>query len=364
MRKKDENNINFEIFDTNNPYCYAYITNNNKCFIHWRNNINENYGIKINKEGNKLIFYPSNKNSKLFDSDFKVKIDLIINLILENELNILAIKIYEIIENLKKIIIFNKKAYISRIESLKYSLKIKNNTQIDVNIIKDSIIENTKNIAKNNIIDSNINMFSLIFPKGINDTNDILAYMNLPEDIVKHYYNKSNLSNSLIEQKTNININSYIIVLSYYISHLYIRDEMLENKNNIKINKILDCEVIIKDFDIPNIEPKTIVYSNNDIKITLQRDKIIIENLIQEIVVINYIKTLYSLKGHIFSEILIDNLKLPIKGKNKYIVQTNDCKKINIKNIVLSMLGNKISNKIQIKYITDSPKQLIGNSKI
>lgn len=354
----------FGIQDSNKILFFIYLQNNKIALISHKDDKKSDEIIKVGILNDKFTFYPIKQDSIYFGEKFELQTSRFCESILSNKLNIIANKIYNDMEFFLDKIIEYEKIYENKIDNIEIKLDLLDKTNIiSANDIlykeySKQILEKLHQLAKTNIKDSYLNIFSILYPDGIyNIEHFMLQKTALNANMLKNYYNKSNLSNPNIIEKINIEINNQILEINYLVKNMYIKCS-----TNSQI--YADSEVIIDSINGINLQPNEILYSNNEIKVIINKDNLVIKNLTNKNINIDNIKSIFYIENPIqpFIQTINSNIK----------INANTEIKINIdkKNIVISNLTDTniqqyfIINSIKLAYtIDDEIKNLVGTSK-
>ena len=352
----------FSIQDSAQALFFIYLQNNKITLLSHKDDQKSDEIIKVGLEDNQFNFYPIKQDSIFFGERFEIQTNRFCESILQNKLNLIAYKIYNDIEFFLDKIVEYEALYINKIKNMQIKLDLFDKTNIIVandelhEKCKDKILEQLHNLATKNIKDSHLNIFTILHPNGISDIEQFMQQKTtLNANTLKNYYNKSNLSNPNLIEKINIEINNQILEINYLIKNLY-----LQTSKTGQIYAI--SKVIIDSIDGINIQPDEILYSNNEIKVTISKKNLTIKNLTNKNIFINNITSIFYIGNSTqpFTQTLHSNIK----------INANEIININKKNTILTNLTNEnlhqhfIINSIKINYaIDDEIKNLIGSSK-
>ena len=352
----------FSIQDSAQALFFIYLQNNKITLLSHKDDQKSDEIVKVGLEDNQFNFYPIKQDSIFFGERFEIQTNRFCESILQNKLNLIAYKIYNDIEFFLDKVVEYEALYINKIKNMQIRLDLLDKTNIIVandelhEKCKDKILEQLHNLATNNIKDSHLNIFTILHPNGISDIEQFMQQKTtLNANTLKNYYNKSNLSNPNLIEKINIEINNQILEINYLIKNLYLQTS--------KTGQIYaTSKVIIDSIDGINIQPDEILYSNNEIKVTISKKNLTIKNLTNKNIFINNITSIFYIGNSTqpFTQTLHSNIK----------INANEIININKKNTILTNLTNEnlhqhfIINSIKINYaIDDEIKNLIGSSK-
>lgn len=358
----------FSINNTEEAIFYIYLNKNEISFISHESNKEADEIIKVGVIGDEFAFYPTKKDSAFLNNGFEFKSFEFIEVILSNNLNLIAKKIYDDIVFLGDKILDYKTLYISKLKGITFNIKITDdsnitNTNDSINeLFVDAMKIELEKIVKTNILDTPINIFRLIYPDGIYDIERIIEQKSgLDGSMLKTYYNKSNLANPKLMQNFKIDIKDRSLEFHYFIDSVF-----LDNLINKKM--IANASIIIKNIDGINFLPDKILYSNNDFRITIKLDSIIIHNQANSDISLHNLNSNFTIRSEEKPfEIKIDNINLKIPTKEEVsIILKRDIHFGNIKNIDMNMILNtQIKHNIKITYTLkdNNIKNLMGSSQ-
>ena len=124
-----------------------------------------------------------------------------------------------------------------------------------------------------------------MYPDGIYDIESFITQKSsLNADMLKNYYNQSNLSNPNLIEKTNITINNQELEINYIIKEMRL-------KCTSKKQLYADSEVIVDFINGIDVQPDEIFYSNNEIRVNINKGSFSIHNNTNNNIHINNIKT-------------------------------------------------------------------------
>lgn len=304
--------------------------------------------VQVGVENDEFAFYPVGADSAFFKQDFELDTFKFIELILSNNLNEIASEIYALLARFETKILDCEMLYKMKLKNAICNveitdsggiLAINENLKWEVeNAIKSALIE----VASQNILDSKQNIFRLLFKDGIYDFENIAENIAM-QDILKGYYNRSNLSDN-IEKSLEINLNKLRFFISYFTTNV-----LLELKNNGKF--FINASILLNGIYLLG-SPK-INYANADLKIEFDGENIHISNLQILQVILYSIKSKLSLQGAEsnlnFSEQIALNGNITLDNSS-----------------FLEVKGDgKISHKLELIYsVNGDEKRFVGSASV
>lgn len=308
--------------------------------------IDEVVGVGV--ENGEFAFYPVGADSAFFKQDFELDTFRFIELILSNNLNEIASEIYALITRFEAKILDYEMLYKMKLKNAICNVEIVDNGGILAinenlkweieNAIKSVLIE----VASQNILDSKQNIFKALFNDGIYDFENIAENIAW-QDILKHYYNHSNLSDN-IEKSLEINLNKLRFFISYFTTNIF-----LELKNNGKF--FINAHILLNGIYLLG-SPK-INYANADLKIEFDGENIHISNLQNLQVILYEIKSRLSLAGaeSIFNQATQIALNESVVLKNSSFLEIKG--------------AHKISHKLELIYsVNGDEKRFVGSASV
>lgn len=308
--------------------------------------IDEVVGVGV--ENGEFAFYPVGVDSAFFKQDFELDTFKFIELILSNNLNEIASEIYALITRFEAKILDYEMLYKMKLKNAICNVEITDNGGILAinenlkweieNAIKSVLIE----VASQNILDSKQNIFKALFNDGIYDFENIAENIAW-QDILKHYYNHSNLSDN-IEKSLEINLNKLRFFISYFTINIF-----LELKNNGKF--FINAHILLNGIYLLG-SPK-INYANADLKIEFDGENIHIYNLQNLRVILYEIKSRLSLAGaeSIFNQATQIALNGSVVLKNSSFLEIKG--------------AHKISHKLELIYsVNGDEKCFVGSASV
>ena len=306
------------------------------------------------------------KDSIFFEENSGLKTFQFIEAIVNNKINIIANKIYnDMIFLLDKITEY-KTLYINKLNDMKINLNIIDKTNITYtneelySKLNNKISQELQNLAKTNIRDSLINIFKTMYPDGIYDIESFITQKSsLNADMLKNYYNQSNLSNPNLIEKTNITINNQELEINYIIKEMRL-------KCTSKKQLYADSEVIVDFINGIDVQPDEIFYSNNEIRVNINKGSFSIHNNTDNNIHINNIKNIFYINEAIDPFIQAINSNIKIDANMEINIKMNYNKKdVAISNLTTDNIHKYIIiHSIKITYTIDgATKNLVGKSQ-
>lgn len=356
----------FSIHNTDEAIFFIYLSDNQVHFVSHNNNENGDEIIKVGRANNEFTFYPIKKDSIFFEENSGLKTFQFIEAIVNNKINIIANKIYnDMIFLLDKITEY-KTLYINKLNDMKINLNIIDKTNITYtneelySKLNNKISQELQNLAKTNIRDSLINIFKTMYPDGIYDIESFITQKSsLNADMLKNYYNQSNLSNPNLIEKTNITINNQELEINYIIKEMRL-------KCTSKKQLYADSEVIVDFINGIDVQPDEIFYSNNEIRVNINKGSFSIHNNTDNNIYINNIKNIFYINEAIDPFIQAINSNIKIDANMEINIKMNYNKKdVAISNLTTDNIHKYIIiHSIKITYTIDSTtKNLVGKSQ-
>lgn len=356
-----ESSTKFSIADCKNPIFFVYLVNGNIYFIAHHENMG--FGevvidevIKGGFENGEFVFYPARKDSAFLKRDFEVDTLHFVKLIESSNLNAVAHDIWRVMEIFKHKIIDYEIIYHTRIENAIcnidfidkcgiFSASVNLKWEVE-NTLKARIIE----IAKENVIDSDANLFDVLFENGIDEVKNIRENA-ITQDKLLNYCNRSNLTNN-IENEFSIVLNGNALnnvrfFIGYFIDSIFLRT----NENGrIFADSIITINTLILQGS-PNF-----YYMNNDLRIVFENENICIYNLQKIPFILHSLKSKWILGSD--ESMLESNKKIIIKDK-KLIKNTKLLQHLHLN------MNSKIFHKLELLYsINDDNKRFLGSGSI
>ncbi|RAX54708.1 hypothetical protein CCY99_02805 [Helicobacter sp. 16-1353] len=360
----------FSINEVEEPIFFIYLNKNEIAFISHLDNKEADEIIKVGITNNEFVFYPLKENSMFFGKDFEFKTFEFIEVILSNKLHLIAKKIYKDICFLSDKILEYKTVYISKLKNIDFFIDVVDNSNItNVNETLNSLFNNAikdklYNIAKTNILDTPLNIFGLIFPDGIHEISYFMEQKSaLEASMLKNYYNKSNIANPKLIESLQVEINGKEFEFEYCINSFFLQYSVTK-----KI--FAKAKVCINNINALNIQPDTILYSNNDLKVVVKRNNIAVYNQTDSSISLYGLCSIFLLDNNKPFETKIENinLKIPINEEIS-MVSKKDTYFGTIKNLNTDIIKNgKIKHSIKLTYSLSNnkhieTKNLVGSSQ-
>lgn len=343
----------FGVNDAENPLFFAYFINGDIFHISHEKNLAFSEVVidevvKVGFENGEFAFYPVGADSAFFKQDFELDTFRFIELILLNNLNEIAREIYALIAKFEAKILDYEMLYKLKLKNAICNvdfadsggiLALSENLKWELeSAIKATLIE----LASQNLLDCKQNIFNALFKDGIYDFENIAENIAW-QDILKHYYNHSNLSDN-IEKSLEIKLNKMRFFISYFTTNIF-----LELKRNGIF--FINAEILLNGIYLlgsPNIN-----YANADLKIEFDGENIHISNLQKLQVILYEIKSKLSLQGaestFNFNEQIALNESVTLKNSSFLEVKSSD----------------KISHKLELIYSVDgTEKRFVGSASV
>lgn len=270
----------FSIYDSLEPILFIYFSNNEILFINSTQEIAPKQSdecIKCGIHNNEFVFYPANKNSSFFKTDLQIDTYRFIELIIATKLNVVITQIIDEIEYFKQKILDYKTIYLLKLRDMIINVKFNPIDTFELKLnqklnweLENAIRKKASDFAHNNLIDSFSNLFNQIFPNGIFSSRLPLDSHLINIEMVKRYYNKNNLIDSAFGDIFELNINEKIYQIIYFINSIHLQ---------YTVRKKMFAETLanVVEINILGAQNEVIIYSNNDIKLELKRDMILLK---------------------------------------------------------------------------------------
>lgn len=346
----------FCICDSNNPLFYMYFINNDIFYISHRENVAFSEVvideiIKVGFENGEFEFYPINAKSSFFKQDYEIDAFRFIQLILSNNLNTIAGEIYAYMEAFERKILEYEAFYKTKLKNVICDVKFIDKHEILMlnedmkweieNAIKTHIVE----ISQENILDSKRHIFEILFKDGIFEMENLRQNL-IGWDILKHYYNRSNLADN-VEKSLIITLGKMQFFIHYFCDSVFLN---ANPSGKIFANSV----VVLRKISLLG-SPK-IHYLNNDLKIVFEGEKIHINNLQKMQVILHSIK----------STLKLNNAESSVESSE--ILHINDS--IELQNMgILEDLhlhkNSRISHRLELVYsINGEKKRFVGSANV
>ncbi|MDE6885609.1 MAG: hypothetical protein K2P17_00995 [Helicobacteraceae bacterium] len=352
----------FSIYDTKDAYLYIYYIKNEIFHITTKidkefKNIKIDEIVKFGIHDNSFVFYPATKDSNFFKQNFELDTFRFIEMIVSSNLNFIINKIYNEIEFFKQKVLDYEMIYKLKLKDMIVNLSIEDKSNIlDSNDELKWALQKEFNlkigqIAQTNMLDTPQNIFNIIFPNDIYNSQLPLDNKQIVTiDMINKYINKSNLS-PLIEQELEINIANKTFQINYFINSIFLQ---YSNKK-----MFVNATITISNINLLGTHNKCIIYSNNDLKAEIKSDAITISSK-EDLIIYNIESCFLYEDTDITNKVVLNNLK----------VQSNIPLKIQIdetfiiKNINLDFLKTaKTKHILNIIYLIGSnTRKLVGSS--
>lgn len=352
----------FSIQDSKEAIFFIYLQNDKISFISYKDDKEGDEIIKVGMINDKFTFYPIKQDSIYFGEKFELQTSRFIESILNNKLNIIANKIYSDMEFFLDKIMEYEALYINKLDNMEIKLNLLDKTNIiyaNDELYKkcsNEILEKLHYLTKTNIRDSHLNIFSIMYPDGINDIEHFMIQKtSLNANMLKNYYNKSNLSNPSLIEKIDIEIGNQTLEINYLIKNIYL-------KHSTKRQIYANSEVLIDSINGINMQPNDILYSNNEIKVIINKDSLIIKNLTNKNIDINEINSTFYINNSTQPFSQTQNTNIKINANTEISI---DKKNVSIKNLTANNIQQySIMHNIKLTYaIDDESKNLVGKSQ-
>lgn len=302
--------------------------------------------VQVGMENGEFAFYPVGADSAFVKQNFELDTFKFIELILSNNLNEIASEIYALIAKFEAKILDYEMLYKMKLKNAICNVEIVDEGDIlsmDENLkweaenaIKSALIE----VASQNILDSKQNIFSALFKDGIYDFENIAENIAW-HDILKTYYNRSNLGDN-IEKSLEINLNNMRFFISYFTTNIF-----LELKNNGTF--FINAYILLNGVYLLG-SPK-INYMNADLKIEFDGENIHISSLQNLQVILHSIKSKLSFGG---AESIFDFAEQIILNDG-----------VTLHNSSFLRIAGKISHKLELIYsIKGEGRRFVGSANI
>ncbi|RDU64830.1 hypothetical protein [Helicobacter sp. MIT 14-3879] len=348
----------FCVYDVKEPILFLYFVNGDIFYISNKsdkvfNEVKIDEIIKVGIHNNEFGFYPVMKDSEFFKNKYELNTFKFIELIIANNLNMIVSRIFDEIKFFEDKVLEYKMLYLLKLKDLICNIEF--NDEFNILKINDNLrweSENTlkytiSQIVQNNLIDSKQNIFDILFKDGIYDTEPLLENNHYTkQDMLKNYYNKSNLSDNTLEHKAKIIINNRIFFITYFIDSIFLQ-------YNISKKMFANANISIKGIDLCGYQD--ILYSNNDLKVEFGIDEILIYNQQKSNIVLHSIYSVFILseKQNVVS---MENLNLVIEDSVSFELD------LVLKDLHL-YLDYKLQHKVEIIYsTTENKRKLVGSS--
>lgn len=362
----------FSVNDVKEPIFFIYLNKKEIAFISHLDDKEADEIIKVGVIDDEFIFYPLKQDSVFFNKGLEFKTFEFIEIILSNKLNLIAKKIYKDIVFLSDRIIEYKMLYTSKLKNINFTIEVVDNSKITSinNALSKSfgsaIKEKLYELANTNILDTPLNIFSVIFPNGIYNIADFMKQESaLDSDMLKNYYNKSNIANPKLIEYMQVDINGKEFEFEYCINSLLLQYSVTKQV-------FAKSQIYIKNINALNLQPDSIIYSNNDLKVVIKRNNIVVHNKTNDNISLYNLGSTFSLDNDKPFETTINNINLKIPTNEEMsIVLKKDTYFGAIKNLNINTIQNsKIKHTIKITYAipntTDknlNSKNLVGSSQ-
>lgn len=344
----------FGVFDSKNPIFFVYFINGDIFHISHKGNVVFSEVIidevlKVGIENDEFVFYPASEDSTFLKQNYELDTFKFIELIIANNLNVVANEIYNAIVAFKAKILDYQVLYHQRLDNAICSidfidrcgiLDISNALKWEIeNALKDKIIE----VAKENMVDSTEHIFEALFENGIYEVENITESV-ARQDKILNYYNRSNLANS-VENEIEITLNNMRFFISYFIDSIFL-------KVNDKGKIFADTTIAI--ISLSMLGSPKFCYSNNDLRVIFEGENICIYNL-QKIPFI-----LHSLK----SKLMFDKSESHLESSDNLTISDKKLIK-NKKRLKFLNANGKISHKLELIYSTNgNEKRFFGSGSV
>ena len=363
----------FSVSECKNPIFFAYFIHGDIFFISNRPNVEFSEVIideviKVGVENNEFVFYPAREDSAFFKDKYEIDTFNFIELIIANNLNEVASEIHSAIEAFRRRILDYAIFYQQKLENAICSIDFSDRCGIlalDLNIkweIENALKAQITQIAKENIIDSNANIFEILFGAGIYEVENVaenaISESQIMSSKLLNYYNRSNLANNVENElcvALNVgdsgDFNQNAPKMRFFIRY-FIDSILLKTNENGKI--FANAHIVIKTLSMQG-SPK-FCYLNNDLKITFIGDNIIIYNLQKIPFILHSIKSKWIISSDESTFESTQNLTI----KDKKLIKNTAI----LENLHLH-LDDKISHKLELLYSTQSDeKRFFGSGSV
>lgn len=355
----------FSVSEVDEVIFFIYLNKNEIILISHLGDQEADEVIKVGVCDNEFVFYPARADSAFFNEQFELRTFAFIETILTNKINLIAQKIYQNITFLCDKILEYKMLYLAKLTNIEYEIDLDDRTKIlcvNPNLyhhFDEALKDRLTNIAKTNLLDSPLHIFKLIFPSGICDIESFMSKKNVLEaGILKNYYNTSNLINPNTTLQLQISSNGKEIEFECMFEQLYL--QVTPNGKFSAYGKIKLVSI-----NALSLQPDTMLYSNNDLKVIFKKDYIELHNLSPENITINSLASIFVLQGINPFDIKLDNINIIIPPRNNInITLKKDHYFGAIKNLCEEKLHNqKIKHSIKLIYSSNKEtRTLVGSS--
>lgn len=371
---------NFNINNVDSPLFYIYLNKNEVAFVSHLDDKNADEIIKVGLENGEFVFYPARATSRYFGGEQGFDTFNFIQSIVLNNLSKVAEKIYQEIEFLSDKIIEYEQVYVAKFSNVDFNIELSDSVGVDVlaesfgesfraafdTALKNKLLE----IAKINILDTPQNLFTLVFPDDIHDVEGFMQHKhNLRGGTLRSYYNRSNLANPDVVEtfrvpmsgenggggesvKTSRELELECCIESFFLQYSPTK------------KMFATAKVAIKALNLINALPRSIIYSNAELKVTIEADKIIVQNLGLGEVEINAASSIFMFENAAPKGTNAKNLALKIPAKHRISLN------INPKNSAQTLRGVSLFDELKIKHhiklaytSSGESKNLVGSSK-
>lgn len=356
----------FSVSECKNPIFFAYFIHGDIFFISNRENVEFSEVIideviKVGVENNEFVFYPAREDSAFFKDKYEIDTFNFIELIIANNLNEVASEIHSAIEAFRRRILDYAIFYQQRLENAICSIDFSDRCGIlalDLNLkweIENALKAQIAQIAKENILDSNANIFEILFGAGIYEVENVaenaISESQIMSSKLLNYYNRSNLANN-VENELCVALNVDSSNAMRFFIRYFIDSILLKTNENGKI--FANAHIAIKTLSMQG-SPK-FCYLNNDLKITFEGDNIIIYNLQKIPFILHSIKSKWIISSDESTFESTQNLTI----KDKKLIKNTAI----LENLHLH-LDDKISHKLELLYsINGDSKQFFGSGSV
>lgn len=347
----------FGVYDTE-AILYVYFLNGDIFYISLRddmvfNEVRIDEVIKVGIHNDEFGFYPARADSTFFKGEYELNTFKFIELIISNDLNLIVSRIFEEISYFEGRVLDYKMLYSLKLKDLICNISFID--EHDILAMSDNLrweIENAlklevSKLANENLLDSKQRFFDILFSEGIYNTDELLEEKHfVKQDMLKDYFNTSNLADSSIEYKTPISINNRTFIVTYFIDSAFLQ-------RNLSKKMFANASVNVKSIDLCGY--LDMLYLNADIRVEFGIESMVIKNISNSGIMLHSINSTFSWedKENLSS---MDDLEMQIDDEASFELE------LILKDLHL-YLDSKIYHKIAIEYSKDGVRsRLVGSS--